>query len=273
LKKLDVVVITGSVALALALGCSSAPEEPSKADSSASSGSPTDESLIGGPSASGPVSVTPLPAPTADERLSLSAAANVIDVDDQLPVRDPVFAVFDGAAYTGDASVVITQASARTVSFVPSASLDNGLSGRSVAQQDSIVLAVRVARGNRQLSFTIPLQEFESRELFSRGKLVLGDSSLASLLGFNAEEVFRVVTLAYERRPNGVDQITARFAPIEQLGAPSMPSEVTFTGSVHVVCLPAAPAGQVHSLLDDPMLRSPFCQAKVKAFGLHAFAP
>lgn len=268
MNKPSLAAVVGSAVMAMAMGCSSVPDEPrSKEGFSPSTGSSTNGSLTGGSlTPSAPANAAAISS-HADPANTLRAAAELIDADDQLPLTDPVFTVLGGATYTGDVSVVLTQASASGVSLLPSQS-----GSRPLAQEDSVEFVVRVASGGKQLSFSIPLKEDQSQALFSKGQLTLGESSLASLLGYDGQQVFRVLKLTYKRWPNGIDQVTASFAPFED-GAANVPGQMTFTGAVRLLCLPAAPAGQLPVLLDDPMLRSPFCQAKIKPFALQVLAP
>jgi hypothetical protein len=243
-------------AISAPLGCSTAPDEPAPGSAAA------DAPLT--PPAAAPNAGTLAP---ADVGSTLNAAARLVDPDDQLPVSDPVFALLDGVTYAGDASIIVTQAASNHVSLRP------GSSERAVAQEDTVDFAVTVTTGGRQLAFSVPLTEADGKALFSQGSLALPESRFGSVLEHEGQQVFRVVSLAYKRSSKGVDQITASFAAIGDGEPLNVPSQVTIVGTVRLTCMPAAPAGGIHTSLDDPMLRSPFCQTKVKSFGLRAFAP
>jgi hypothetical protein len=262
------VLMLATAALVLASGCESVPEEPQSTTSS----SLAEQASGDIPERATPVASVGSPAnavPSQGKESALRTAFGLVDADDQLAVSDPVAAVLGGSMYTGDAAVVLTQATASTVTLAPGAS-----GRRALVQEDSVELVVRVANDGQQLSFTIPLKESESQSLFSMGQLALGESSLASLLGYDGkQQVFRITKLDYKRLDSGLDQITASFGPLEEGATIAVPAPVTFTGTVRLLCLAAAAARQVHTLLDDPMLRSPFCQSKLKPFALQLLAP
>lgn len=245
----------------VALGCSSVPEEE------ASGGLPSDTSAGKDPATrSSSSAASP---PKALPRLTSRA----IDSDDQLPESGAVFAQIAGALYTGDAAVVVTQASTNAVYSPPAGASASDAARRSGVQTDTVELSMNVGNGEQQLSFSVRLTEKDSKALFSSGELLLDDSNFAALSQGNGQQIVRVTKLSFERLPSGADQIVATFGAADQAVPMNLPDEVTFKGALRLVCSPAAKAGEVHSMLDDPMLRSPFCQAKARLFALQAFAP
>jgi hypothetical protein len=175
--------------------------------------------------------------------------------------------------YTGDAAVMVTQASTNAVYAPPSGTSPAGVARRSGVQSDTVAFSMNIGNGEQQLSFSVPLTEKDSKALFSAGQLLLGESHFAALSRGDVQQIVRVSKLTFKQLPSGADQIVASFAAPEQGVPANLPDEVTFKGAIRLLCAPAAKAGEVHSLLDDPMLRSPFCQAKVRLFALQPFAP
>ena len=173
----------------------------------------------------------------------------VLDPYDGLAEVAPVVLKAAGLVYTGDASVVVNQ----------------GPDGPVV----QLAVQMTASEVGRSLQFSVPLTEQQSKRLFVTGKLDLDGSVLATVTEPKGDAYVPIRSVAYATLPNGSDRIEVTFA--DEAARAQLPGSATMIGTVGLGCMVAR--DEMHTVLDDPMIRSPFCRGATERFALTALVP